>query len=108
MPADLLRYPLLHSHYRRRDWPDWLEAAGVAIAETQEPLMFPSSLLTYQAALDGLGIAMGQPAMLETELRSGSLVCPIDRPLRRDHHRHRDHSACRSSGTALKRSATRP
>ncbi len=83
-PADLLRYPLLHSHYRRRDWPDWLEAAGVAMAETHEALMFPSSLLTYQAALDGLGVAMGQPAMLETELRSGSLVCPFDRPLRRD------------------------
>src|SRR5690606_25091036 len=56
-------YPLLHSHYRRGDWPDWLTAAGAelrSIEQANEPMTFPSSLLTYQAAVDGLGVAMGQ------------------------------------------------
>ena len=81
---DLLHYPLLHSHYRRRDWPDWLASLGISGVEEREPLMFPSSLLTYQAAVDGLGIAMGQPRLLQSELRSGALICPFPTPLHRD------------------------
>lgn len=83
-PEDLLRYPLLHSHYRRRDWPDWLASVGLDAGEEREPLVFPSSLLTYQAAVDGLGIAMGQPRMLQSELQGGALVCPLRHALHRD------------------------
>ncbi|CAO3439420.1 transcriptional regulator GcvA [Azospirillum doebereinerae] len=83
-PEDLLRHPLLHSHYRRRDWPDWLASVGLDTVEEREPLVFPSSLLTYQAAVDGLGVAMGQPRLLQSELQSGALVCPLRQSLHRD------------------------
>lgn len=83
-PSDLLRYPLLHSHYRRRDWDDWFESLGLKLPQEEEPTVFASSLLTYQAALDGLGIAMGQTKMLQKELESGALVCPFPHIMERD------------------------
>lgn len=83
-PRELQNYRLLHSHYRRNDWPDWLAAAGVALREDGEPMSFPSSLLTYQAAVDGLGVAMGQLPLLEEELHSGALIRPLPQTLRRD------------------------
>jgi LysR family glycine cleavage system transcriptional activator len=83
-PQDLSRQRLLHSHYRRSDWPDWFASVDVQFAEEGEPMDFPSSLLTYQAAVDGLGIAMGQLPLLEDELSSGVLVRPLPQTLRRD------------------------
>lgn len=81
----LLQHRLLVSHYRRRDWDDWLALAGLeAAAQRTERMSFNSSVLTWQAALDGLGIAIGQSAMLEAELASGRLVRPFARPLRRE------------------------
>lgn len=81
----LLQHRLLVSHYRRRDWDDWLALAGLeTAAQRTERMSFNSSVLTWQAALDGLGIAIGQSAMLEAELASGRLVRPFARPLRRE------------------------
>lgn len=74
---DLLRFPLLHSHYRRMDWADWLASLRIEPPAERNPRIFVSSLLTYQAAIDGLGIAMGQPRMLEKEIAKGDLVVPF-------------------------------
>ncbi|HEX6362648.1 MAG TPA: transcriptional regulator GcvA [Albitalea sp.] len=82
-PEALLRQRLLVSHYRRSDWDDWLAATGLApCAQGAERMQFSSSVLTWQAALDGLGVAIGQTAMLEPEFRSGRLVRPFARPVR--------------------------
>ena len=83
-PQDLLAYPLIHSRYRRIDWQDWLTSVGLSVPVDVDPLVFPSSLLAYQAAIDGMGIAIGQSRMLKTELNSGSLVRPLDNPLERN------------------------
>ncbi len=82
-PADILRCHLIHSHYRQDDWPDWLRSVGLEPPEEDAPLTLPNSLLAYQAAIDGLGVAMGQPRLLEAELDSGALVFLTDRVLRR-------------------------
>lgn len=84
-PEQVLGQRLLVSHYRRTDWDEWLSATGLAAcAEAAERMSFSSSVLTWQAAKDGLGIAMGQTALLRPELESGQLVCPLGRPLQRD------------------------
>lgn len=83
-PADILRCRLIHSHYRQDDWPAWLKSTELVAPPDDDPLVLPSSLLAYQAALDGLGVVMGQPRMLEAELASGALVCLTDHVLRRD------------------------
>lgn len=82
--ADLNGLRRLHSHYRRDDWPDWLRAAGAIANEEGEHMDFRSSLLTYQAAIDGLGVAMGQPLLLQEELDRGVLVRPFAYTLQRD------------------------
>ena len=81
----LLKHRLLVSHYRRADWDDWLAFAQMAdVAKDTERMSFGSSVMTWQAALDGLGIAIGQTAMLKSELESGRLIRPFEQPYRRD------------------------
>jgi LysR family transcriptional regulator, glycine cleavage system transcriptional activator len=83
-PADILRCRLIHSHYRHDDWPDWFQSAGLSAPAEDEPLVLPSSLLAYQAAVDGLGIVMAQPRFLEAELDSGALLFVTNHVLHRD------------------------
>jgi LysR family glycine cleavage system transcriptional activator len=81
---DLKRHRLLHSHYRRSDWPDWLAAVGRPdLANNQENMEFASSILTYQAAMDGLGVAIGQIPLLDQDLERGALVRPFEQVVRR-------------------------
>ena len=80
---ELNRFPLLHARYRRADWSDWARSAGraeIAEAPGQE---LPSSVLVYEAAAAGLGVAMGQTQLLAADFARGTLVRPFDRPLRR-------------------------
>lgn len=83
-PEAVLRKRLLVSQYRRSDWDDWLAAQHLQEQAAQaERMSFSSSILTWQAALDGLGVAIGQTALLSSELRSGQLVRPFGKPLKR-------------------------
>lgn len=79
----LKNHRLLHSRYRRTDWHDWLSAVG-RLDLLADGMVFPSSVLTYQAALEGFGIAIGQIRLLEHDLASGALVTLFDRPVERD------------------------
>jgi len=81
-PESLLRQRLLISHYRRTDWEVWLQSMGVTEL-THEFEEMGSSLLCWQASIDGLGISIGQSALLANELTSGQLVRPFEHPLKR-------------------------
>jgi LysR family glycine cleavage system transcriptional activator len=84
-PEALLRSRLLVSHYRRSDWDDWLTATAMTgAAESAERMTFSTSVLTWQAAINGLGLAIGQNSMLVDDFASGQLVRPFNRPVRRD------------------------
>lgn len=82
---DLRKVQLLHSHYRRADWPDWLMAVKRPDLLTDAGVSFPSSVLTYQAAVEGVGVAVGQLFLLRKEIADGTLVplfnAPFERPL---------------------------
>lgn len=82
-PEALRGKRLLVSKYRKDDWPRWLAHAGLPeVFETAEKMVFSSSILTWQAAMDGLGIAIGQQHMLDADFQAGRLVRPFARPLR--------------------------
>jgi len=85
---DLGRFNLIHARYRRADWPDWAAAQQRPDLAEGPGLEFPSSVLAYQAAQEGLGVAMGQPALLETDFARGVLVRPFRKPLRRSQGYH--------------------
>jgi LysR family glycine cleavage system transcriptional activator len=78
----LRRQHLLHSHYRRKDWTDWL--ASVDRPDLlAEGTLYPNSMLAYEAAIEGIGVAMGQTFLLKDDMAAGTLVPLFDRPLTR-------------------------
>lgn len=81
---DFEQTTLLISKFRVRDWTDWLDHVEAKWSERQKKLTFESSLLTYQAAADGLGVAMGQLSLLKHDLEKGVLVSPFDKALTRN------------------------
>jgi LysR family glycine cleavage system transcriptional activator len=83
-PDHLRHHRMLHAHYRRDDWSDWLSFIGRPdLMDNNKSMTFTSSILTYQAAIEGLGVAMGQVRLLEQELASNALVRPFAMPLHR-------------------------
>ncbi len=75
---------LLHSTRRPDDWPRWFAAAGSPGIEIKQPLVFENSTMTYQGAMDGVGVALAHVAFVTDELRSGRLVSPCPIRLDRD------------------------
>ena len=78
--ADLRRHTLLHVSTLPRAWPDWLAAAGERDVEPAASLTLDHFFLTIQAALDGLGIAMGPTVLVADDLAAGRLVAPFPGP----------------------------
>jgi LysR family glycine cleavage system transcriptional activator len=76
---DLARHVLLHSDTRPDAWRNWLTAAGVK-AKCRKKQSFDHFYLALQAAVDGLGVALGPVPMLADELASGRLVMPLGGP----------------------------
>jgi LysR family glycine cleavage system transcriptional activator len=78
-PADLLEHPLMHdSDWPESMWARWLAAAGVKAEHLTPSLSFNNSSLMIQAAIDGLGVALAQEALVRDDLASGRLVKPFD------------------------------
>lgn len=75
--ADLRRHTLLHASTLPRVWGNWLEIAGAPELEPAGSLTFDHFYLTLQAAMDGLGVAMGPTALMADDLASGRLVAPF-------------------------------
>lgn len=75
---------LLHSMARPDDWMLWLRAAGLRNVNPAQGMKYETSLLAYQAAIEGHGVAIAQKALIEKELADGTLVAPLDRVLDRE------------------------
>jgi LysR family transcriptional regulator, glycine cleavage system transcriptional activator len=76
-PDNLAGHTLLHSFARPHDWEMWLASAGVKKIDATRGLRFENSVLAYEAALQGIGIAMGVRVLVSEYLRLGSLVAPF-------------------------------
>jgi len=81
--SDLKGLPLLHSVIRPDDWRYWLEAANCTAIDPYAGNKYASSILAYQAALEGHGIMMAQRALFQDDINSESLVKPFDMVLDR-------------------------
>jgi LysR family transcriptional regulator, glycine cleavage system transcriptional activator len=76
---DLSQHTLLHVATMPRLWNDWLRAAGSPSLEPASSLTLDHFYLAIQAAVDGLGIAMGPSALVADDLAAGRLVAPFPR-----------------------------
>lgn len=79
-PSDLAHHTIIRTAspwILRDDWPLWLGQAGIPgmaiAAEINCDLLYPS----YQAAIEGLGVAMGRSAVVMADIAAGRLVEPF-------------------------------
>ena len=79
-PQDLAHHTLLHSSGGYDDdWRLWLTAAGLPTDISKQPgLTFDLILMTVQAAIDGIGVAMGRTSYVEADIAKGRLVVPFE------------------------------
>jgi LysR family glycine cleavage system transcriptional activator len=75
--SDLKGPMLLRVAHSQDDWPLWLKAAGIprVTARGTEFQFYGHAL---QAAIDGLGIAMGIRPYIDDDLAAGRLVAPFE------------------------------
>jgi LysR family glycine cleavage system transcriptional activator len=76
-PAALKNETLLRVSHAADDWPHWLEAAGVAKLAAKGPV-FEYYGHALQAAVDGVGVAIGIRPYIDDDLAAGRLVAPFD------------------------------
>jgi LysR family glycine cleavage system transcriptional activator len=80
---DLRGCSLLFSKNHAADWQEWLRAKGrpdFSLSDV-ELVEFSNSVLTYQAAAHGVGIALGQLPLLLPDLRTSVLVPLLGPPV---------------------------
>ena len=76
---DLAHHTLLHSTVSREDWQLWLTAAGLpASIAARRGMTFDQGFMAIQAAVEGLGVALGRFHLVEADLAAGRLIAPFD------------------------------
>jgi LysR family glycine cleavage system transcriptional activator len=83
-PKNLARYTLLHDTDHAA-WSDWLALAGIENVDPQRGTVVDDTNVLMQAAIDGLGVALGSAHFVADRLASGRLVRPFDTTLRNDY-----------------------
>jgi LysR family transcriptional regulator, glycine cleavage system transcriptional activator len=73
----LERHTLLHVSTMPKLWRDWLTLAGCSGLKPAATLTLDHFYLSIQAAVDGLGVAMGPTALVSDDLVAGRLVVPF-------------------------------
>jgi LysR family glycine cleavage system transcriptional activator len=91
--SDLKNFTLLHSNHDELDpgWPDWAMWLKVVEAEdvdSSQGIFFNQSDQLFQAALDGLGVALLANVMADPEVAAGRLVQPFSArlPVKMNYH----------------------
>ena len=78
--GDLRNHTLLHSSSTRTAWSDWLREAGAAGLQGARHLDFDHVFLQLGAAAEGLGVTLASLPLIEREIATGRLVCPLSEP----------------------------
>jgi LysR family transcriptional regulator, glycine cleavage system transcriptional activator len=76
-PADLAKHRLLHVIGYQEGWATWLSAAGLPDIDPGGGLQCDTSLLAFELAANGGGVALGRASLVGKDLQSGRLVAPF-------------------------------
>jgi LysR family transcriptional regulator, glycine cleavage system transcriptional activator len=82
VPDDLAQHTLLHYEFMPDAWRMWLLAAGATGVDPDRGQILSDMTATMQAAIDGIGIAIGDRKFIAADLKQRRLVAPfaIDMP----------------------------
>ena len=78
MTAYAVGFNVIHSSPNRWDWRLWFENAGVDISELKQERLFDTEEMAIRAAITGMGIAVVDINLVQSELNDGRLVTPVD------------------------------
>ncbi|MDR5818548.1 LysR substrate-binding domain-containing protein [Caballeronia sp. LZ033] len=76
-PDDLAGETLLHPTRDRRDWLRWLEAYGHPGLPSTKAQHFDTLDLAISSAMQGLGVTIGDVALIEEDLRAQRVIAPF-------------------------------
>ena len=82
-PADLRYHTLLHDDTvveedARPSWADWLGSVGLTDIDATRGPHFSDASLAFEAALEGMGVALAMKPLVRSEIEAGRLVVPFD------------------------------
>lgn len=80
-PGDLRQWPLVYDLHWTMDWSHWFAHHNVADADLSAASGFRLYTMVVQAAVDGMGVALGHSLMIARELEQGALVTLFDSPV---------------------------
>lgn len=72
--TDIEQSPLIHVTTVREDWAVWAAETGRAVPDPTKGLQFDTIQMAFEAACQGLGVAIGRKPLVNIELASGKLV----------------------------------
>ncbi len=82
-PADLRFHTLIHDDTvveedARPSWSDFLESVGLHDIDGTKGPHFSDASLAFEAALEGMGVALAMKPLVRSEIEAGRLVMPFD------------------------------
>lgn len=76
-PTDLLEHALIHVLGYKEGWALWLKKAGIKQVTKAPGLQCDTSLMAFELAAKGAGVALGRTSMVRGELEIGRLIAPF-------------------------------
>lgn len=76
-PGTFRHQTLLHLKSRPDAWRKWFEVSGIPLEETPPGPYYEHFFLSLQAAISGLGIAIGPLCLVRDDMAGGRLVAPF-------------------------------
>ena len=82
-PEDMIEHTLITttSQAFRDDWPEWLAPFNQSPDDFRDVISCDTMLAATQAAIDGLGLAIGRTPLVNHDLREGRLIEPFRKRL---------------------------
>lgn len=82
-PEDLRYHTLLHDDTvveegARPSWSDWLASVGVTDIDATRGPHFSDASLSFEAAIEGMGVTLAMKPLVRSEIEAGRLVVPFD------------------------------
>ncbi len=75
-PQDLCRHTLIHDEFKQ-GWRTWLSAQGLQHVDTSKGPTFTDESLALQAAIEGVGVALGRSPLIDHDITEGRLIFPF-------------------------------
>lgn len=81
---DIYEQTLLQTLHSLTVWRQWFDLAGIEPPARPRVLKFGDGSLAVQAAINGLGVALGESVCVAKDLKAGRLISPFSHRLRTD------------------------